>query len=72
MQLEATIASDHYDLLTAQPKDQCAGLNPDTAATYEVEAEGRKCLTGMLFAFGFEIAVALCVLGVWQLAHSLR
>jgi hypothetical protein len=72
MQAEATIASNTFDVLTVPSAEPGAALNPEMAALYEVEAEGRKCITGMLFAFAFEIAVALCVLGVWRFAHSLR
>jgi hypothetical protein len=73
MQLDATIGSETYSgAFTAQCGAHAVQRNLDAQCLYEGEPEGVHCVRGLLFAFGFEIATALCVLGVWQLAHLAR
>ena len=69
----SSICTDAYDH-GMPPSTVCEGSRParETDSRSGSKSEGLRCVRGSLFALGFEVAMALCVYGIWEAWHLLR
>jgi hypothetical protein len=63
----STICTDAYDhgILSSTV---CESSRParESDGRSGSKSEGLRCVRGSMFALGFEVAVALCVYGIWE------